>query len=263
MRIWFDFANSPHINMFAALVHDLERDNEVLITCRPLANTIDLLNLHGFEYAVVGTHYGRKLSAKLIGYPIRVAQLRRHLREKAIDVAVSQQSFHSPVVAQLLGVRSIYLTDNEHAVANVPAFLCADTIMVPEYLDEAKLRRQGASKRKIVRYPGVKEGIYLWELQDRLAAKRDPDHPARQRPSVYVRSEPWLAHYYKGRRAFFDDLLIELREEADVTLLLRGKEQGPHYADPRFEGNPRDRFGSRYRGDRAGLRPVHRRRWHR
>jgi predicted glycosyltransferase len=235
MKIWFDFANSPHINMFAAMVRDLRRQNEVLITCRPLANTIDLLELHGFDYTVVGTHCGRRLSAKLMGYPVRVLQLRHYLHDKGIDVSISQQSFHSPPAALLLGVRSIYLTDNEHATANIPAFLCADTIVVPECLDGAKLQHQGANLDKVVRYPGVKEGIYLWELEQRLAVKRVPSNPRKQRPSIYVRSEPWMAHYYKGRRAFIDDLLIGLGEEADVTLLLRGKEQGPRYQDPRFE----------------------------
>jgi len=65
MRIWFELTNSPHINMFAALIRDLEREHEVLITCRALANTIDLLDLHGFSYETVGRHYGGKLSAKL------------------------------------------------------------------------------------------------------------------------------------------------------------------------------------------------------
>lgn len=236
MRIWFDFANSPHINMFAAMVRDLGRDNEVLITCRPLANTIDLLDLHHFEYTVVGIHYGRRLSAKLVGFPIRVAQLRHYLRDKAIDVAVSQQSFHSPVAARLLGVRSLYMSDNEYATANIPAFICADAIMVPEFISDAKLRRQHARLGKVVRYPGVKEGIYLWELAERLAAQRGTDRPAKARPTVYIRSEPWMAHYYKGRRAFIDDLLTGLREQADVTLLLRGKEQAAHYRDPHFDG---------------------------
>ena len=131
MRIWFDLSNSPHINMFAAMIHDLEKEHEVIITCRPLANTIDLLELHGFSYTVVGVHYGGKLRAKLFGYPVRVMQLRQFLAPKRIDVAISQSSFHSPLVARLLGVRSIYMNDNEHAMGNIPSFLCADKIMVP------------------------------------------------------------------------------------------------------------------------------------
>lgn len=222
--------------MFAAMVRDLMRQHEVVITCRPLANTIDLLDLQDFPYAVVGSHYGRRLSAKLAGYPIRVTQLWRFLRHQAIDVAVSQSSFYSPAVARLLGVRSLYLNDNEHALGNIPAFICANTIMVPEFFDERNLARQWAAPRKVIRYPGVKEGIYLWNLADAIEAKRSRALPAKRRPAIYVRPEPWVAQYYRGPCAFLDDLLIGLRDEADVTLLPRGQAQALHYQGSRFEG---------------------------
>jgi predicted glycosyltransferase len=236
MAIWFDLSNSPHVNMFAAMIRDLQRCDDVVITCRPLANTIDLLELHGFRHTVVGTHYGAKLSAKVLGYPVRVFQLWRFLRDKNITVAVSQSSFHSPVVARLLGVRAIYMNDNEHAMGNIPSFLCADTIMVPEFLSLDKLRRQGANPRKVVRYPGVKEGIYLWELDERLNAAGRPDRASRSRPKVYVRPEPWTAQYYKGKRYFLDDLLLGLKETVDIVLLPRGAKQGEHYQGDRFQG---------------------------
>ena len=236
MRIWFELTNSPHINMFAAMIRDLEREHEVVITCRPLANTIDLLDLHGFKYEVVGQHYGGKLSAKVFGFPVRVAQLCRFVRRQRVDVAISQSSFHSPVVARLLGVRSIYMNDNEHAMGNIPAFLCADTIMVPEFLGIEKLKKQWANPRKVLHYPGVKEGLYLWELDERLqkAGKGRPGPRARR--VVYLRPEPWTAQYYKGERNFLDQLVLGLKDHVDVILLPRGKEQGVHYQDPRFAG---------------------------
>ncbi|MEK8050129.1 DUF354 domain-containing protein [Ideonella sp. DXS22W] len=237
MKVWFDLSNSPHINLFAHLIRDLEASgHEVVISCRPLANTIDLLDLHGFRYEVVGEHYGAKFSHKVMGYPIRVMQLARWLRPQRIDVAVSQSSFHSPVVAKLLGVRSIYMNDNEHALGNVPSFLAAGTIMVPEFLSDANLRRQLANLRKVRRYPGVKEGIYLWRLQDKLDAKGQPAAQRTARPVVYVRPEPWTAQYYRGDRNFMDDLLLGIKHEAQVVLLPRGKDQGRHYRDARFDG---------------------------
>ena len=236
MRIWFDLSNSPHINMFAALIRDLEREHVVIITCRPLANTIDLLELHGFSYKVVGVHYGGKLTAKLLGFPIRVLQLWRYLRSKKIDVAISQSSFHSPVVARLLGVRSIYMNDNEHAMGNIPAFLCANTILVPEFLGIEKLKKQWADPRKVVHYPGVKEGLYLWELDHRLRQRNSQDNGTKNRKVVYVRPEPWTAQYYKGSRNFMDQLLLGMKATVNVVLLPRGKEQGEHYASPAFDG---------------------------
>ncbi len=236
MKIWFDLSNSPHINLFAHMIRDLEAEgHEVLITCRPLANTIDLLDLHGLRYEVVGMHYGGNFKMKLLGFPVRVWQLWRYLRSKRIDVAISQSSFHSPVVARLLGVRSIYMNDNEHAMGNIPAFVCASRIMVPEFLSDEKLRKQWANPHKVIHYPGVKEGIYLWELDEQLSRKRRAA-AVKERPTVYIRPEPWTAQYYKGSRNFLDDLILGIKDRTRVIVLPRGKAQGVHYREPQFAG---------------------------
>ena len=238
MKIWFDLSNSPHINMFAAMIRELQREHEVIITCRPLANTVDLLDLHKFQYTIVGRHYGKQFANKVLGYPVRVWELVRFLRPHGIDVAISQSSFHSPLVAKLLGVRSIYMNDNEHALGNVPSFIFASRIMVPEFLSPAALNRQWANPRKVLRYPGVKEGLYLWELQARLQNITLPLNPCmpRARKSIYVRPEPWTAQYYQGSTNFLDDLLAGLQDQADVTLLPRGRDQAQHYRAARFAG---------------------------
>ena len=236
MKIWFDISNSPHINMFRDLMRELESDgHEVHITCRDLANTVDLLRLHGFKFQVVGEHYGANFFRKVFGYPIRVLQLKNFLAPLAVDVAVSQSSFHSPVVARLLGIRSIYMNDNEHALGNVPAFIAATTILVPEFLSTQNLKRQFARLSKVVRYEGVKEGIYLWLLQGRLEAATSKIPPNR-RPVVYIRPEPWAAQYYKGDRNFLDEMILGIRDHCDVRILPRGKVQAVHYADARFGG---------------------------
>ena len=233
MRLWFDLTNSPHINMFAALIRELEAQHEIYITCRDLANTVELLDLHGFRYDVVGRHYGGRITAKVCGFPVRVAQLCGYLRGKRIDVAISQSSFHSPVASRFMGVRCIYMNDNEHALGNLPSFVCADTIMLPEYLAIDKVRRYGADPKKVVHYPGVKEGIYLWELSARMGARSGPPDD-KTRKVAYVRPEPWTAQYYKGARAFLDDLLLGMAEEMDVVLLPRGAAQAQHYRAERF-----------------------------
>jgi len=235
MKIWFDLSNSPHINLFSGMIHDLGRLHEIIVTARPLANTIGLLELHRIKHTVVGKHYGAGRLAKAYGYPVRVCQLWRFLKDKNIDVAISQSSFHSPVVARLLGVRSIYMNDNEYALGNIPAFLAASTILVPEFLSMEHLRRQYARPSKVVRYPGVKEGIYLHRLKSALSRSTN-SNGRKVRGSAYVRPEPWTAQYYRGRTKFLDDLLLGLKDELNVTLLPRDKEQLKHYSQPRLQG---------------------------
>lgn len=235
MKIWFDLSNSPHINMFRAMIRDLQRRHEVIVTSRPLANTGELLRMHNIAHTVVGTHYGRSAWRKAWGFPVRVSQLVTFLKNKRIDVAVSQSSFHSPVVARLMGVRSVYLNDNEHAAGNVPAFACADSIMVPEFLSEGSLRKQGARMKKVTHYPGVKEGIYLWEYAQRLNGQGRAGDAA-TRPRIFIRPEPWTAQYYNGPLNFLDDVVVGLKDRAELTILPRGDAQYRHYTSPAFAG---------------------------
>jgi len=207
------------------MIRDLRKNHEIVITCRPLANTIELLNLHGFGYHVIGKHYGANIWRKVYGYPIRTFELYRFLKKQGLDIAVSQSSFHSPLVSRLLGIKSIYMNDNEYAFGNVPAFLFADVVMVPEFLDIKKVVRQGATPNKIIQYPGIKEGIYLWDL-----------HVApTQTGKIYIRPEPWTAQYYKGKKNFLTSLLLALNKKADIVLLPRDKYQADFFIKQAFQ----------------------------
>ncbi len=207
------------------MIRELQEDHEVIITCRPLANTIELLQLHGLNYTVIGKHYGASLQRKIYGYPIRVLELFRFLKKCNPDMAISQSSFHSPLTAWLLGIKSIYMNDNEHALGNVPAFLFADKIMIPEFLDIQKIIGQGARQSKIVQYPGIKEGIYLWDMHV----------TQKETKKIYIRPEPRTAQYYKGKTNFLDALVLDLMKKSDIVLLPRDSEQKQYFKKKEFK----------------------------
>lgn len=234
MKIWIDLTNSPHVNFFAEMIRELEKkDHEVVLTCRPLANTIDLLDLEGLKYSIVGSHYGARKIKKILGFPIRIVQLYKFLRSEEIDVAISHSSFYSPVVARLLGIPSVYLNDNEHAAGNRISFLCATKVMVPEFMKLEEIMAQGARKDKILQYPGVKEGVYLWNYAAIRSGVADC-FPRNGRKNVVIRPEPWTAQYYSGRKNFLDELLMDLLDRFNVLLLPRGREQREHYKQTIF-----------------------------
>ncbi len=233
MKIWFDLTNSPHVNFFARMIKDLRKNHEVIITTRPLANTIDLLDMAGFDYHVVGKHYGQSSIKKILGFIIRIWQLYFFLRGQGIQAAISHSSFYSPLVAKLLGARCIYLNDNEHAAGNKVSFIFADKIMIPEFLDVKKVERQWAKQSKIIQYPGVKEGIYLWQFKKNGESLSSGEN---KRKVVYIRPEPWTAQYYTGGSNFMDDLIIGIKDQCDVTILPRGAEQTSHYRQNIFNG---------------------------
>ena len=228
MKIWFDLSNAPHVNMFEQLIIDLEKDgHEIIITCRPLSNTIDLLKLKGLQYNIVGIHYGKNIFRKVFGYPIRVYQLYKFLINKKIDVAISQSSFHSPLVAWLLRKPSIYMNDNEHALGNIPSFIFAKKILLPEYFDTKKAIKQFAKEIKIIKYFGVKEGIYLHNTHIKKT---------KISKNIYIRPEPWLAQYYEGSSDFLDNLILALKENYKVIILPRGINQSKHFHQDIFNG---------------------------
>jgi predicted glycosyltransferase len=234
MRIWIDLGNSPHVNFFAAMIKDLQKQHEVLLTTRPFANTIDLLELHRFKYHVIGRHYGANKVKKLLGFSLRFWQLYRFLRKQHVEAAISHSCFYSPIIARLLGIRSIYLNDNEHAAGNRIAFPWATKIMVPEFLSLDKVRRQWGSPDKTVQYPGVKEGVYLWRLRSFPA-----EGPSNQRSGaveIFIRPEPWAAQYYRGATNFMDSLIIGLKDRYKIVVLPRGEQQAVHYRQEKFAG---------------------------
>jgi predicted glycosyltransferase len=232
MKVWFDFTNSPHVSFFKQLIGELkEEGHEVIITCRPLGNTIPLLKLYNLPYHIVGTHYGKANLNKILGFPIRIIQLYKFLKKNKPDIAIAQASYYLPVVAKLLGVRSIYTNDNEHAKGNLPAFVCATKILIPEFLDKSRIKGLFVREDKIIQYPGIKEGIYLWNKfldfsQEKTMEERN----------VYIRMEPSLAQYYNGGSYFLDNVILELKDKVKIIIIPREKEQGDHYLNPKFSG---------------------------
>ncbi len=235
MKIWIDLSNSPHVNFFAGMIEELRKEHTVLLTCRPHANTIELLEQTGFSYHTVGRHYGRHAVNKLAGLCIQTAQLCRFLKGRRIDVSISHSVFYAPLVARLLGIRSIYMNDNEHAEGNRIAFLFADRILIPEFLDPGKVFRQWAKPLNVTAYPGVKEGIYLWRYRpSELGANPVPEK--RGMPTIFIRPEPLTAQYYNGGVNFMDDLLVGLRERFSLVVLPRSKAQEFYYRQQKFAG---------------------------
>lgn len=234
MKIWFDISNSPHINMFYDLIKDLESEgHDIIITSRPLANTVDLLNQKKLNHTIIGAHYGKNIFKKLFGYPIRVFQLKKHLSSLKPDLAISQSSFHSPVVAKWLGIPSIYTNDNEHALGNIICFLFANRILIPENMMMPPFFKFRSSSKKFIRYPGIKEGIYLWTKAENIYAYRKTLEFS-GKPKIFIRPEPLTAQYYNGKQNFLDELIIELQYQYDITVLPRDTTQAMHYAHHLF-----------------------------
>ena len=231
MTIWFDLTNSPHINFFRQLIEELKQEgHNVIITCRPLANTIDLLDLYHMDYTIIGKHYGKSIWKKAIGFPIRVWELYKFIKGKRIDAGISQSSFYSPIAGYLAGIPTIYTNDNEHAAGNKISFLFAKKILVPEFIPKKNISNFFVKESKIFQYPGVKEGIYLWEKYS------DVSYPTATANKIFIRTEPQTAQYYSAQSNFMDDIIKDLKNKYQIFILPRSSDQAEHYSKPAFQG---------------------------
>ena len=227
MRIWIDLANSPHVPFFAALKDEfLARGHEVEVTAREFAQTVELAALAGLRPAVIGGHGGRELKGKAGNLFGRALALRSWARGRAFDLAVSHNSYSQIIAARALRLRTVTLMDYEHQPANHLAFRLASRVVVPRAFPDRALRRFGASKRKVRRYDGFKEDVYLAGWQPTAGA------PERMLKSlgieagqvlVVVRPPARDALYHRFDNELFDALLEHLcaQERARIILLAR------------------------------------------
>ena len=235
MRLWIDLANSPHVPFFRALANRFaEQGHEIEVTAREFAETIPLARAAGFAPEVVGAHAGRAVSAKAGSLMSRAWALAAWARGRRFDLAVSHNSYSQIVAARVLGLRTITLMDYEYQPANHLAFRFASRVIVPASFPEQRLRTFGARARKVRRYHGTKEDVYLADFQ------ADPSFSAQLselgvKPDnvlVLMRPPAHDALYHRFQNTLFDEALTMLlaNENVQVILLPRNDAQRAAYA---------------------------------
>jgi uncharacterized protein len=236
MRIWIDLANSPHVPFFAPLIKDFKsRGHEVFITARDFAQTIELAEKAQLDFTKIGTHGGGKLSAKFENLVGRTWSLRKFAKPLKFNLAVSHNSYSQISAAKTLGIKSVTLMDYEHQPANHLAFRLANRVIVPASFPNESLNKFGASNRKVFRYEGIKEDVYLagfkqdTSFQNELAQLGiSPEHIL-----IVVRPPASFALYHRFENELFGELLAKLRrtENIKVIFLARTDEQKTFYAE--------------------------------
>ena len=223
MRIWIDLANSPHVPFFRALIPEFTaRDHQVEITARDFAQTVELASQAGMTPHVIGGHGGGSITGKAGNLVGRASALRKWARDRGFDLAVSHNSYAQIAAAAALGIRTVTLMDYEHQPANHLAFRLASRVIVPRAFPAAELRKYGASLRKVRRYEGTKEDVYLADFS------ADPAFTdvlrklgvASEDVLIVVRPPAREALYHRFENELFDELLSRLTSRADARIIL-------------------------------------------
>jgi predicted glycosyltransferase len=218
MRVWIDMTAPAHVLVFKPLVEIMRgRGDEVEITARDYAQTLQLLELHGLEAnEVMGRHAGRSRLQKARQMTSRLGALRKWAKGREFDVALAHGSHELTISARRLGIPSSTTFDYEFATLQHQLGCRAATrVVVPDAIPPERLEKYGVRPPKLVQYPGLKEEYYLADFEpDRSLLDRFGVDPARV--LVVLRPPPDVSLYHRHSNPLFPQTLEHLGRSEDV-----------------------------------------------
>src|SRR5918911_2281423 len=219
---------SAHVLVFRPLIRILRgRGDEVEVTAREYAQTLQLLELHGIEATVIGRHGGRSRLRKAQSLWSRLRALRRWAHGRQFDLALAHGSHELTLIAHRLGIPSSTTFDYEFAwLQHQLGCRAATRVVVPDTIPADRLARHGAEPPKLLQYPGLKEEYYLADFEpDPHVLDPWPIDPARV--LVVLRPPPDVSLYHRHSNPLFPRTLDALGRDENVHafVLPRTEEQ--------------------------------------
>ena len=229
MRIWIDLDNSPHAHFFPPIIRRLEEAGyRVVLTARRFGQVEEIAQSHGLDYVVIGQHRTPRLFVTRAGATVlRALRLAIFAYKNRSDIAVNHGSRAQVIAAWLLRIPVMAIYDYEFVYSELFSRM-ATKLLLPETIPSLTLENQRVNMKKVIRYPGFKENVYLSGWHDSPAVihdlKLDPD-----RLIITVRPPATWAHYQDPLSdVLFRALVERLRgdQDAQVVVLPRTREQG-------------------------------------
>jgi uncharacterized protein len=229
MRIWIDLDNSPHVHFFAPIIRRLEDAGYgVTVTARRFGQTEEIAQSHGLHYLVIGRHRTPHFFlTRAMATVVRALRLTVYGLQSRPDLAVNHGARAQVLAAWLLRIPVMTIYDYEFVHSEVFSRM-ATKILLPETIPALTLEREHVNMKKVIRYPGFKENVYLsgWHISPDVIEQLNLD-PGRL--IITVRPPATWAHYQNARsEVLFRALVERLRAEQDsqVIVLPRTREQG-------------------------------------
>ena len=215
-RIWIDLDNSPHVPFFKPIAEELERRGySVLFTARDCFQVRKLADLMKLNYRCIGHHYGKHTVAKLAGIVVRALQLLPYVLPRRPQLAVSHGSRSMFALASLLGIPTITIIDYEYI--RWAWYLGYAWAMLPEVIPATALK---LSRDRILRYPGIKEDVYVPSFRPDPTIKRTLGI-ANGEIVVTLRPPANEAHYHNPESEVLLDVVFEMiSQTANLKVVL-------------------------------------------
>jgi len=211
MRVWIDMTASAHVLVFRPLIERLRgRGDEVEITAREYAQTLQLLELHGLTAEVIGRHGGRSRLQKARQMTHRLGELKSWAKGRDFDIALAHGSHELTMTARRLGIPSSDTFDYEFAkLQHQLGCRAATKVVVPDAIPPERLRPYGVRPPKLVQYPGLKEEYYLSDFEADPSVL-DEFGVDRERVLVVLRPPPDVSLYHRHSNPLFPMTLEHL-----------------------------------------------------
>jgi predicted glycosyltransferase len=228
MRVWIDMTASAHPLVFRPLVELMEaRGDEVEITARDYAQTLQLIEQHGMHATAIGHHGGRSRAGKARQLTSRLGALRRWASGRNFDVALAHGSHELTITARRLGIPSATTFDYEWAwLQHQLGCRAATKVVVPDSIPIERLARYGTAPPKLLQYPGLKEEYYLSDFEPDPSVL-DPWEIEPARTLVVLRPPPDVSLYHRHSNPLFPQTLQHLGrlDSVHAVVLPRTEEQ--------------------------------------
>jgi hypothetical protein len=220
VKVWIDCTAAAHPLVMRPIVERLTTaGHDVRVTAREYGQTEGVLDRLGIAYESISEHAGGGVIRKGAAVARRSLSLARWARGKRFDLALGHGSVDLGVVAGALRIPSVQMQDYEYAgLQRQVAFRAARRVLAPEAIPVAAMRRAGASARKLVRYPGLKEDYYLSDFQPDEAVLGELGID-RERLLVVVRPPPETSAYHAAN-PLYESLLDRLAADPGTTAVV-------------------------------------------
>ena len=199
-----------HVLVLRPIIERLRaQGHEVLITARVYTQTLELLDLHGMEYTLIGQHGGASRVRKLMRLIQRTSGSGASAggRVRPLDRARVERPRDRLTHAR---IPEANMHDYEFAVAqHQVGCRLAKRVIFPDSVPPERLKRFGVTPEKLFRYPGIKEEYYLYdfELDPGALEKLGVDT---ERVVVVVRPPPDVSLYHRRSNPLFPQVLARV-----------------------------------------------------
>jgi predicted glycosyltransferase len=192
--VWIDIDNPPQVQYLLPFKGELEsRGHDVIVTARRHGITETLLQDRGVEYTLVGAE-SRGQARKAAAIVLRAQKLARTVHPRRPDIVLTT-SRSGALAGALLRLPIFTIIDYEH-VNLVVQRLARCRILFPEAIGAETFVRKGFARKRLIPFPGLKEGISFAGVDVEAVPPHDFGADARGLPVLLFRPPAELAHYY-------------------------------------------------------------------